>query len=297
MEPKKPTLTSEILRISHPWILLASILFYALGGGVEIYQSGSVRWDVYWGGQLVVLLLLLSIYFLREYFSLPVIPLSRRSEPAPVFNRNGLLLISATALTAGAVLTVMLFASGALTSPAILFLGLAFIIAMMYAIPPLRLAYSGYGELVFSILQANLVPGLAFLLQSGVFQRILPLLTFPLTFLYLASYLALHLQRYSEDIHLDRKTMLTRLGWQRGMALHNLLILLGFLVMGISAIFGLPWSLTWPGLLGLPVGIFQILQMNWIAGGAKPRWRLLAITAGATVALTTYFITLALWTA
>jgi hypothetical protein len=61
-------------------------------------------------------------------------------------------------------------------------------------------------------------------------------------------------------------------------------------------LFGLPWSLTWPGLLGLPFGVFQIVQMNGIAAGAKPRWRLLMITAGTTFALTAYFITWALWT-
>jgi 1,4-dihydroxy-2-naphthoate octaprenyltransferase len=142
----------------------------------------------------------------------------------------------------------------------------------------------------------NLIPALAFLLQTGEFHRLLALLTFPLTFLYLATNLALNLGRYSDDIRQERKTMLTRLGWQRGMNLHNLLILIGFFVLGSAALVGLPWSLTWPGLLGLPFGVFQIVQMNMIAAGGKPRWRLLNVNAGSTLAVTAYFIALALWT-
>lgn len=296
MQTEQPTLAREIARISHPWILLSSILFYTLGGGIAIYLGGSLRGDVYILGQLAVLVLLAAAYFLREFYSLPPVPPEQRSDPAPVLSRNGLLLIAATLLTAGAIFTVILFSLGALNPPAFVILGLAFVLALAYAIPPLRLAYSGYGELVWAVVLVNLTPGLAFLMQTGEFHRLLALLTFPLTFLCLAANLALHLVRYTEDIRLERKTMLTRLGWQRGMNLHNLLILIGFLVLGSAALVGLPWSLTWPGLLGLPFGLFQIYQMSSIAGGAKPRWRLLMVNAASTLALTAYFISLALWT-
>ena len=295
MESPKPGLSSELARIAHPMVLLASFLSYALGAGIAAYLGHAVRGDVYLAGQAAVLFLLLSSYFLRELYSLPVVSASRRGEPAPLLSRNNLLAVAATTLTAGAVLTVLLLSSGALTLPAFFFLGAAFLLGMVYALPPLRLAYSGYGELVFAILMANLVPAVGFLLQSGEFHRLLAMLTFPLTFLYLAANLAVHLERYPQDVREGRRTMLTRLGWQRGMTLHNLLILLGFLALGSAALVGLPWNLTWPGLLGLVVGAFQIAQMIAIANGAKPRWGLLRVTAAATFAVTAYFLTFALW--
>jgi 1,4-dihydroxy-2-naphthoate octaprenyltransferase len=295
MEPAKPKLTTELARISHPEVLLASILLYALGGGMADYLGHSIRWDIYLAGQGAVLFLLLSSYFLREYYSLPMVPLSQRGLGAPVISRNQLLAVSATTLTVGAVLTVMLVASGALNATGFVFLGLAFALVMIYALPPFRLAYSGYGELVIAIVMANLVPAIALILQTGEFHRLVVLLTFPLTFLYLSSFLAVHLERYARDVREGRRTMLTRLGWQRGMNLHNLLILLGFFTLGCAALVGLPWRLTWPGLLGLVVGAFQIVQMIAIGNGAKPRWALLRITAAATFALTVYFMTYALW--
>jgi 1,4-dihydroxy-2-naphthoate octaprenyltransferase len=295
MEPAKPKLTSEIGRIAHPIMLLASLLVYAMGVGIADYLGHVIRWDIYLAGQAVVILLLLSCYFLREYFSLPVVPASQRNLGAPVVTRYQLLAVAATALTAGAVLTVMLYSSGAINAAGFAVLGAGFILALIYAIPPLRLADSGYGELVLAILVTNCVPALAMVLQSGEFHRLTILMTFPLTFLFLSSYLAIHMERYAQDVREGRRTMLTRLGWQRGMSLHNLLVLLGFFALGSEALVGLPWNLTWPGLLGLLVGAFQIFLMISIANGAKPRWALLRITAAATFGLTAYFMAFSLW--
>jgi 1,4-dihydroxy-2-naphthoate octaprenyltransferase len=292
-----PTPALELLRISHPWVLLLSLLTFALGAGIANYLGSPIYWPTYITGQAAVILLLLSSYFLREFFDRPaMLELPRQPGDPPRLLRSHLFIVTATTLTIGAVLTVLLLARGALNPSAFLALGIAFLIAMAYALPPLRLAHSGYGELVTAIFIANLTPALAFLLQYGEFHRLLAFVTFPLTFLILASALALRMESYVVDMHADGKNMLTRLGWQRGITIHNILILTGFLLLGTAALAGLPWSLTWPGLLGLPFGLFQILQMQAIANGAKPRWRLLAITAAATIALTTYFLNLALWT-
>jgi 1,4-dihydroxy-2-naphthoate octaprenyltransferase len=124
----------------------------------------------------------------------------------------------------------------------------------------------------------------------------LAMITFPITALYLAMLLALSLEGYASDEKYSRKTSMVRLGWQRGMNLHNLLILFGFMLFGLAAVLGLPWPLTWPGLLGLPLGLFQIWQMSSIAAGAKPHWRLLSLNAVATVVMTAYLVTFTLWT-
>jgi 1,4-dihydroxy-2-naphthoate octaprenyltransferase len=205
-------------------------------------------------------------------------------------------MLSTTTLTIGAVITVLLFANGNLSTTALMMLGLAFLISFFYAVPPFRLVYSGYGELAISFLMANIIPALGFLIQVGNFHRLLAMITFPITALYLAMLLALSLEGYASDEKYSRRTSMVRLGWQRGMNLHNLLILFGFLLFGLAAVLGLPWPLTWPGLLGLPLGLFQIWQMGSIATGAKPHWRLLSLNAVATVVLTAYLVTFTLWT-
>ncbi|GAP05483.1 MAG TPA: prenyltransferase [Anaerolinea thermolimosa] len=296
MNTPPPSPTRELLRIVHPWALLACILTYSLGAGIAKYLGIAIHWQAYLAGQAAMLTLLLSSYFLREYFDRSPLsdPIRKPGDP-PRLTRLNLLQISATTLTIGAVLTVLLLAGHALTLSGFLVLGLSFFLTLADAVPPLRLARSGYGELVLAFFLANLTPVLAFLLQAGELHRLLALITFPLTFLTLASLLALRLPAYAADLREERLNMLTRLGWQRGMNLHNLLILGGYFLLGSAALAGLPWALTWPGLLGLPIGLFQIFLITSIGNGARPRWKLLTVVAASTFALTIYFLNLALW--
>jgi 1,4-dihydroxy-2-naphthoate polyprenyltransferase len=309
-------LLRSLLQAARPWTLLAGALLYAIGGGIASYLGVPIRWTVFWSGMLIVLLLQLSSYFLHEYFDRPAQPpfeqrMRRPPPPQPSPDGNGsseeklpdpptprvvFLQIASTTLTIGTVLTVLLYGQGMLNLSAFFFLSVALFLALLYAVPPFRLVYTGYGELVMAFLIANLFPTLAYVLQAGEMHRLLAMLTFPLTFLYLAAVLARSLQRYYEDVKFERQTMMARLGWQRGMSLHNILIAGAYIFLAVSVFFGLPWNLAFPALLGLPVGVYQIYQMNSIANGGKPRWRVLAVTAAATVSITAYLINLALWT-
>jgi 1,4-dihydroxy-2-naphthoate octaprenyltransferase len=299
----KQILTSILFQYARPWSLLAGIILYALGGGIVHYLGFQINWSVYWLGQATVSLLQTSSYLLKAYYDLLEQPVRRRrpdpenDEDQPVeVPRHVVLQIAITTLSVGAVLTVLLLAQGALNLPAIIILGAAFFLSFFYAVPPVRLVYTGYGELVQAVLITNLIPTLAFLLQVGVFHRLLVMLTFPLTLLYLAMVLALSLHAYTDQMRQNRRTLMMRLGWQRGMFLHNVLIFMAYLLLAIAAIFGLPWFLTWPGLLTLPLGVFQVWHIIRIANAYPPRWRLLTLTAISLVGLTSYLLALALWT-
>jgi 1,4-dihydroxy-2-naphthoate octaprenyltransferase len=94
---------------------------------------------------------------------------------------------------------------------------------------------------------------------------------------------------------LGRQVLLLRIGWQRGMNLHNYALIGSYLLLGVFFAFVLPWSLTWPYLLSIPFAIYQIVQMQQIANGARPNWRFLNLTAAATFAIASYMITITLW--
>ena len=162
--------------------------------------------------------------------------------------------------------------------------------------PPTQFGMTGYGDLINTLLLAILTPAFAYVLQAGELHRLLTMLSFPLSFLTLAVFLALSLEGYVEDLRTGRKNLMTQLGWQRGMQFHNILIFLAYLLFGVAAVLGLPWGLTWPAVLSLPVGVFQVWQMRQIDNGAKPHWSLLRWTAYGVVAMTVYLLSLALWT-
>ena len=302
-ENTRVTLKS-LIHNSNPWSLLVGVLMYAIGTGVAVRSGVHLNWTAYLIGQACVILFQLSAYYLVFYNEL-LLRQPRRKGPDPIkkpdaqvelrFAQSFYLLAALSALTIGAMLTVLLVAQGLLTPATLVILGLMVVLAYFYGMPPLKLAVSGYGELTMAIFLVNLTPALAALLQGVEIWRSLAMLTFPLTALYLAMHLAVSLETYLQDIKQGQRNMMIRLGWPRGMFLHNILLLTAYILIALASILGMAWSLTWPRLLTLPLAIFQIYLVWQINQGAKPRWRLLRLTAYATFGVTAYFQVFSLW--
>ncbi len=293
------------IRLSRPFFLLGAVLLYALGAGIARYLGVAIDWGLYLLGQAWVMTLQLSAHYLNEYFDATRdVQNSNRTfisggsgtvGPGKL-SRNTPLIAAATTLTFTASLTVVLSEQISLTPVLILLWLISVLAAIFYSTPPVQLASTGYGELTTSILVANLVPAFAFLLQYGNLHRLLAMSTFPLTALHLAMMMSFEFPDYATDIKYKKQTLLLRLGWKNGMALHNLLILIGFLILGMAAVFGLPTTIALPAFLPLPLGILQIWQMRNIAAGAKPNWRTLTLNAVVVFASTAYLLTFAFWT-
>jgi 1,4-dihydroxy-2-naphthoate octaprenyltransferase len=192
--------------------------------------------------------------------------------------------------------TVLLMQNRGISPGMLLLMLLIFLGAFFYSLPPVSLMSSGYGELTTSILVANLVPALAYIIQAEGLHRLVAMSTFPLTPLHIAMMLSFELPDYAIDYKYDKLTLMVLLGWERGMALHNLLILGAYLILGLSMIFGLPTSVALPAFFALPLGLFQIWYMWRIAGGMKPNWMVLTLSAVLTFGFTAYLLTFSFWT-
>ena len=292
----------EFILLSQPVNLLLGAFFYILGTGVIVYRGEIVNWSVFWLGLLCVLMLQLSAIYLNAYFSQTQIPRRRKPDgpnkpnrPEDIAPRNIFLLAAITTLTLGAIVTVQFNAMGVLSLSTSLILGTALVLIFAYSVPPFRLIYSGYGELVQGLLLTILIPALGYLFQNRDLFQGLSLLTFPLLALYLAMLLAFSLESYYAEIKAGHQNLMIRLGWQRGMGLHNLLVLVAFFLVGLGPLLNFSWSLTWPRLLSLPIGIFQVWQIWQIGNGARTRWRLLRVTAIATFGISLYLTVFMLW--
>jgi 1,4-dihydroxy-2-naphthoate octaprenyltransferase len=293
-----------IVRLSRPLFLLGAVLVYALGAGIARYLGVEIDWAIYLLGQTWVTLLQLSTHYLNEYFDAPADAANPNRTPFSggsgvigpgKLQRSTALVLAVGCLTVVASLTVLLIRQGTMSPTTLFVMVLIFLGAFFYSVPPVRLASTGYGELTTSILVANLLPALAFLLQTGELHRLLAMSTFPLTALHLAMMLAFELPDYINDLKFDKKTLMVRLGWQRGMTLHNALILSAYLLLALAVSFGLPFAIAWPSFLTLPIGLLQIWQMRRVADGAKPNWTTLTITPLILFAAMTYLLAFAFW--
>lgn len=300
MKSSQPTNLSRIFAASRLWALLFGVFTYSVGAGIHHFLGGAIDWVNFWLGLGCTTLLQASGYLLKAYYDW--------LDPAQRFQSGGvdretilsmraiLFQTVAILLTVGAVLTALLFVRGTINLTVLFIIGFAFLLAFFYAVPPLRLVYSGYGELVEAFLVATLIPALAFLLQTGSLHRLLAMLAFPIAGLYLAMLLVFDLQEYGQEIKTNRRDMLYRIGWQKGMTLHNVLILAAYLLIGGAAVLGLPWNLAWPALLTFPIGLLQIYQIIQISNGVPPRWRLIRLIAAALPGIMAYLFIVALWT-
>jgi 1,4-dihydroxy-2-naphthoate octaprenyltransferase len=295
----------KFLRMSRPLYLLGAALVYALGAGIANYLGILIDWQAYLIGQVWVTMIQLSTYYLDAYFAPERVVsksiINRQEEEDGVtieveLPRNIPLIAALTTLTIAASMTVLMIRLPYFTPAVLLVMVFIFLGSFFYSTPPVRLTDNGYGDIVTAILIANLVPALAYLLQTGDLHRLLALTTFPLTFLLLALLLVFQLPTYGRDLKYERMTLMVRAGWEYGMRLHNISLLVAYMLMGLALAFNLPISIGLPAFLTFPLALFQIWYMNRIAGGIKPNWTLLMFVATAIFGLSAYLTTFALWT-
>lgn len=259
------------------------------------YTGAMIIWEIVLLGLLWLITLQLGGSFLHAYFSTqPGNTPNDDVNSSDYLSPLTYLVIACSFLAVVASLSVLVIYE--VGNPAINLLMAAMVCgAIIYSLPPIRLEYTGYGELVISLLIANFTPALGYQLQGGDSLRWLTVVTFPLTFLHLAMLLALSLPTYATDIKNERRTLMLRLGWQNGVLVHNILILSAYLFWMLAITFGLPWKTSLPAIFSLPIGIFQIWMVNRIAAGGKPQWKALKVIAIALFGVTAYLLAFSFW--
>ena len=286
----------HLLTFSNPLLLALAALTYTLGTGIARYLGRADDPLVFGMGFGWMILLLLAMNLLAVYFR----PHNERLiEEETIVERNWLraaaFQISGVALGVVAMLTVFLLQQS--VSPiALLFALLIFFAAIAYALPPLRLITSGFGEFVLAILFALLIPAFSLTLQMGELHRLLGAVAFPLAALALAFFLVLNFPAYKEDLKYERGSLLLRVGWPRAISLHHILIFSAYLLFAaMPLIASIPWAVISSVFLVMPFAIFQVYWMQQIANGVNPNWKFLNLLAITVLGLTTYTLTLTFW--
>jgi 1,4-dihydroxy-2-naphthoate octaprenyltransferase len=300
-QPEKSSLKQLRLfvRLSRPHLLLGGILLYGLGASIARFLGHSIDGSTYAWGQAVVTLLQLMVHYLHEHYN----ETANLENPnrtlfsggsgalgAEALPRRVALYAAIACLTLVATLVGIMLASGSIPLIAWLLLAIGFVGAFLYPLPPMRLASSGYGEVVSSVVLAFLVPCFAFSLQAGDLHRLLLMTTTPLIALHFAMMVALELPEYATDTKHGKRTLMVRLGWSTAMRLHDIAILLAIAGLAAAAWAGLPRRVSLGSLIALPLALAQVWQMWRIHNGFPPRWRVLTFGAAGLFALTAYLM-------
>lgn len=285
-----------MLKLTRPLHLLLAALTYLLGASIPAYLGKPFQLVPFVLGLAIALLAQTSMSYLREVFRPHNEPLIEGETPKQKETlRNNLLYISIGMVGTIAVIAFLVYINFTLTLPAFYFLLTSITLILIYAIPPLHLINRGFGELILAVHIAYVIPSIAFLLQAAEMSRLLITLLLPLTSLALAYFLIINFITFPEDQKYERGTLLRRLTWERAVPLHHSLIAFAYISLALAPFFGFAFNLIAPAFLTLPFAVFQIYQLQSIANGSPPNWKLLTATALAVFGLTTYFLTLTFW--
>ncbi len=294
----------QFLRKISPWHFVFSTLTYLFGIGIAHYLGIPLNWNTVWNGLIWIILIIISSGYLRAFlfyseFTNPenkINPDNKKNElKNEKYLRNIYLLTSISCLAVSLIPLMYFVLRGIINPLVVIFLGLTFGIIYILEVFPDPFINTGLFEFLRSIYFATLIPSLAFIIQSGYVHRLIFLLTFPLVFLFFAFFIVLSVSAVENNNSFSKESLVLKIGSINVLRLHNLLILFAYLLLGLEIFFDLPWKLIWPGLVALPIALFQVWQIHEIELGRKPVYPLLVLNAIASTSLTTYFILLALW--
>lgn len=285
----------HLLTFTRPLILVLAGMSYTLGVSIARYlgrANSPLAFGLGFGWVILVIMAmnLLAVYFRpHNEFLVP-------NETIPERNwlRAAAFQLSIAALGVAAVITVFLLQQN-ISPPAFTFAAIILVVALIYALPPLRLVNSGFGEQILAAQIAAFVPAFSLALQTGDVHRLLSAAITPILLLTIAYFLVLNFATFKDDIKYERRTLLTRAGWERTVNLHHILVFLAYLSLAAMPLLGLPSAIFFPPFYIFPLALLQIVAMQRIAQGNPPNWTFLTTLAASVPILTVYIFIVTLW--
>ena len=275
-----------ILRTINPMILILGLFSFSLGLALASY----LNIQVHWGGILAGFGFWLSSQLLEGAVQWA---LTIKHDQLKQGSQNLLLVAMAVIsflLMLMAFLLVIIIRQTNSNAAVLVFLSIVLLLTLARSLSFSNDKIRPYREIFDAIILAGLLPAFSFLIVTGEFHRLLALLFIPLVFIFFGAMIALAFPSYASDLAQNRNSFLIKIGWQKATVLHDISLLGGLIILGISGLAGLPWKLLWPNLLLLLPIILEIVVIRRMVGGAKKNWRLLRLNAISILFLSTYIL-------
>ena len=258
------------LRLGRPLFLGGGFLLYALGAVIAALHGHALDWRRYALGQGAVTAFQWMTHYANDYFDYDA---DRANQTPTTWSGGSGVLRSGelprkVALIAAIVLALI---GGALTvaigvdagSSAVVTLVAMFVLAWAYSAPPLRLCARGIGELDTAIVVTGLVPWLAFSLQAPDLRGldVLAIAIVPLALLQFAMLLAIEIPDAVSDAATGKRTLIVRLGAERGAQVFVLITTLAYAWLPVASLIGLPTRVVLAATAPVPIAAWRISRI------------------------------------
>ncbi|RME08694.1 MAG: hypothetical protein D6803_00585, partial [Anaerolineae bacterium] len=187
MENEGGGMIGDLWRQARPLLLADALLGYLLGAGMARYLGNTLPFDRLVYGLLWLWMVQLAAHWLYARLGEGAAP--QALSPEMRLRRDAPLWGAYTALTLGAVFSVVLLQSGALNSGSVLVMLGLLALAVAAALPPWRLADSLYRSLLPSLALAGLTPVWGFVLHAALPWQPVAIISLALAMLHFAAML------------------------------------------------------------------------------------------------------------
>lgn len=296
-------LTNRFRKILRLDFVFLSTSFYFLGAGIYKFLGGRIEWNTLIVGLTFILLLHLSEWILNKYFEYQQLPIQILKTEFQEFTRDefdyflkSLFLIGIVSFACASVLFFSMIVIHIVNSISIFVMSLIILSTVAYVVPPIRLADKDWGDILLVFGFSIITPSFAYSMQENGFHRLIAIISIPLFTLLLTAFISSGFPEYLQGMLSGKKSLLLSLQWNTGIVVHNILVLLTYMILGIGVLYGLPVRLALPFFIGLPFAIISVYELSRIQNGHKPNWLILKTGSYGSIGCTLFLLVFDLWT-
>ena len=248
----------RMLRVIRPHIVVGGFLGYIAGILYALNNDGSINWNMFIAGYLIVFFMDLSTHFNNDYFDLEA---DRQAQFKPFGNKNTfiehpeLMKASIYASITSSLISLVLAASLSMkTNWQIVEIVILFnLLGWLYSTPPFRLGSRRLGEISIAVGTGFCVPAVGYIVGVGSLNRFM-IFSVPLVLYGFVLSLCLQIPDYEVDKNVGKLTIVGLIGRK------NTYILVALCCLGASLIsfFSSYGLVPWLSLIPLMSSIFGL---------------------------------------
>lgn len=258
--------------MARPLIMLSVILVYGAGGLIARAAEYPLNIQAFAWGLAALLFVALSIHYVNEYADYQTDALTRRtpfsggSGVLPSGDVPRILALKAGWLTLilGVIIALMGVFTGILTTNTLIVLLIGAFGGWMYSLPPLKLAWHGWGEVDNALLGGMLLPLYGYTVQTGHVDGWVMVACLPFTLLVFVNLLATTWADREADAQAGKYTLATRFSVRSLRLIYGTAALLCFALLYLLIDHTIPQIVAAGSFIALPLVVWGGLRYTRI---------------------------------
>jgi 1,4-dihydroxy-2-naphthoate octaprenyltransferase len=286
-----------LIKAIKPFRLLSLIAMYLLGTGLVQYVQSLRDWSGFFEGLLFLIFISTGVELVRLHTKLNAV----NQWPDGIsfkevrFTRWMILVLAATLVTTATAIFINWQITGEIWMGLVVLVVSLLVLSGLYYLCGNWTELRPYQVLIEAMVYIVLPPAFAYFIQSSHVHLFLTLSVIGFVPAFIAFRILVQIQQFPADLKHDNQTLVTRIGWEKAMVVHNTLVLLTFLVFALIVFLGLPWFILWPVFLVLPIGLMEVWLMERVRRGGKPYWLVMIIASACIQFIPIYLLGFAFW--